>query len=640
MKRLILCIALGTLAACGGSGSSQEPRGPDQGLLSKVTNSADLEASIKAGFTTIRSDESVLAATGALPASDNFTGTYTQELNVDEFDTVKYDGSRLFIAPRLFTHCCFALNNAALSILPPQPAGDRSIRILETDPASGTAVERGTIDLDESTSVQGMYVSGDRMVALTSTWFYGSYGDHWADVAIWAPEKTGLRIYDVSDPSTPELEFDALVDGTFVDSRRIGNTLYLVSRYSPQVPGIAYNVTTPAEQAGNQAILANYTLEDLLPKITIDGVPSSLVDPENCYIPTTEPGYPVITSITAIPIDNPSAYETTCYNEAAQGIYVSENSIYFTDVRFDDTWTRSRTRIHKFRLAGTGATYSGSGEIAGQVWRGGQQDFRMSEHGGDLRVFTSEYDWNDPDFVDHHLFVLRESSTRPDLDTISELPNATRPAEIGKPGEELFGVRFLGDRAFAVTFERIDPLYAIDLSDPTDPFVAGELTVAGFSQFLHPVSNDLLLGIGSDDVGGIKLELFDVSDMSAPVSQGAEVLGDRWSFSEATHDRHAFTYLADVGGVDRFAIPATIYDSGQFSLDLSGLYLFEIHDKTTPALASLVRAGSITPPVNGIEIPYINRNRSFFHDDTVFYVRDDVAWAASWLSPTIVNGPF
>ena len=399
-------------------------------------------------------------------------------------------------------------------------------------------------------------------------------------------------------------------------------------------------MSTIADQVTNQSILANYTLDDLLPQITIDGVSSNLVDPENCYIPTTDAGYPVITSITSFPIDDPSAFETTCFNDAVQGLYMSETSLYLTDVRFDQTWTRSETRIHKFRLAGSDAVYRGSADIAGQVWRGGQQDFRMSESGSDLRVFSTQYDWNDPDFVDHHLFVLRESTTAVALETIAELPNAARPEEIGKPGEDLFGVRFLGDRAYAVTFERIDPLYAIDLSDPADPFVAGELEVAGVSNFLHPVSDDLLLGIGGDAVAGIKLELFDVSDMSAPVSRGTEVLGDRWSFTEAIHDRHAFMYMPDVNGVDRFAIPATIYDSGQFSLDLSGLYLFEIHDKNTPANASLVPAGSILPPVDGIEIPYINRNRAFLHDDTVFYVRDDVAWAASWLAPTIINGPF
>ncbi len=645
MKRLILCIALGTLAACGGSGGSTEPPGPQPGLLSKVNDAAQLEASIKDGFLVVRDGQAVATATdaGALAAqSENFTGTYTQELNVDEFDTVKYDGDRLFIAPRRYAYCCFVLQNPALDAVStpaPTPA-DRTIRILLTDAASASAVQASEIPLDEDTSVQGMYLAGDRMAALTSTWFYGHYGDHWADVAIWAPEKAGLSIYDVADPATPSLEFDALIDGTFVDSRRIGNRVYVVTRYSPQVPGIIYNVSTIADQVSNQSILANYTLDDLLPKITIDGVSSNLVDPQNCYIPTTGAGYPVITSITSFPIDDPSAFETTCFNDTIQGLYMSETSLYLTDIRWSETFTRSETRIHKFRLVGSGADYRGSADVAGQVWRGGQQDFRMNESGSDLRVFSTQYDWNDPDFVDHHLFILRESTTAVALETIAELPNASRPEEIGKPGEDLFGVRFLGDRAFAVTFERIDPLYAIDLSDPTDPYVAGELEVAGFSDFLHPVNDDLLLGIGSDAVGGIKLELFDVSDMSAPVSRGTSVLGDRWSYSEATSDRHAFTYMADVNGVDRFAIPATLTDNGNFAPEQSGLYLFEIHDKTTPALASLVPAGAITPPnTNGI-VPYYSRNRAFLHDDTVFYVHEETAWAASWLAPTIINGPF
>ena len=146
--------------------------------------------------------------------------------------------------------------------------------------------------------------------------------------------------------------------------------------------------------------------------------------------------------------------------------------------------------------SGRRLTNRGSADIEGAVWRGGQADFRMSESAGDLRLLASQFDWTSDDFVDHQLYVLRESATLPELEIVSTLPNNSRPEEIGKPNEALFGVRFLGDTAYAVTFERIDPLYAIDLSDPADPFIAGELEVAGFSEFLHPVSDDLLLGLG------------------------------------------------------------------------------------------------------------------------------------------------
>jgi hypothetical protein len=223
---------------------------------------------------------------------------------------------------------------------------------------------------------------------------------------------------------------------------------------------------------------------------------------------------------------------------------------------------------------------------------------------------------------------------------VSELPNENRPEEIGKPNEALYGVRFLGDRAFAVTFEQIDPLYVIDLQDPGDPFIAGELTVTGFSDFLHPVNDDLLLGLGIDENSSIKLELFDVSNITQPMSLGSELLGGSGSYSEARYDRHAFTYQADVNGVDRLTIPAEVYTSDGSGFAESGLFLFEIRDKDQPALATLNPVGSIIPPTDGFDSPHVERSRAFIHDDTVYYIRDETVWAASWLAPTIVNGPF
>ena len=104
---------------------------------------------------------------------------------------------------------------------------------------------------------------------------------------------------------------------------------------------------------------------------------------------------------------------------------------------------------------------------------GGQRDFRMSEHQGMLRVMTTEF-INDPaDFQDHRLFVLRPKTSELALEVVSTLPNDARPEELGKPNEGLFGVRFMGDRAYAVTFRQIDPLYVIDLANPADPRIAG-----------------------------------------------------------------------------------------------------------------------------------------------------------------------
>jgi uncharacterized secreted protein with C-terminal beta-propeller domain len=642
---LILSVAFLTISGCGGgSSSAQEPAPPAAGLLTKAENAAQLETSLKAGLTTLSppemaGDALALAGTPAAPAG-NFTGTYTQEKEVDELDVVRYDGEHLYIAPRRFMGCCFILA-AADGAAPTGNPAQSAIRILATDPANAGASETATIALEDNVSVQGMYLTGNKMFALTAEAYYGGYGDAWASIAIWAPEHLGYRVYDLSDKSAPVLETQVTIDGVFVESRRIGNVVYIVSRYAPQVPGIVYSPTTASEITQNQTVLANTSLDDMLPKITIDGVSQTLVDPENCYLDNDDriQAYPVITSVTAVPVDNPGAFVNTCYNGEVYGVYVSENALYFPQVLGYWLPDQIKTRIHKFGLAGSQMTYRGSADISGQVWRGGQADFRMSEHNGDLRVLSSEYTLSNTDFVDHRLTILRESRTAPELEIVSSLPSTAHPEPIGKPNEQLYGVRFLGDRAYAVTFLQVDPLYVFDLANPADPRIAGELRVTGFSDFLHPVSEDLLLGLGRD-VGGVKLELFDVSDLAAPVSRGAVTIGGQGAYSEAQYDRHAFTYQADINGVDRLTVPVSQYFdvSGQWTYEL-GLHMFEIRDKLTPALSSLIEVGRILPPAS-TDFPYADRSRAFIHDDTVYYVQDENVWSAFWNSPTLVNGPY
>jgi hypothetical protein len=627
-----LAITLMLVGCAGGSTSASDDPGPPPvaaGMLRQVRSAAELEASLKAGLRTAQAGDLAAAPT------TRFSGTYTQETRVDELDVVRYDGTHLYVAPQRVATCCFIFPVAAGG--PPAPApAPRSIRILSTDPASGTASQIGSIALEDGVSVQGLYVTAGRAIALTSEAFYGAYGDFWSRTPFWAPTDFGIRVYDVSDPATPKTIFSATLDGVFVESRRVGDRVFIVSRYTPSV------LLDPARRAE----LDTLPLESLLPRISIGGATRPLVDPARCYVTNDDgaaEGYPVITSITVIPIQDPGAFFSTCYNEPAVGVYVSERALYLTELRFTSPAQTTFTRVHKFGLAGTAPTYQGSVEIDGAVWSGGQADFRMSEHDGLLRVVTTQFDPDPTDSIDHRLYVLRQRQNAPALEIVGQLPNAQRPEEIGKPNESLYGVRFLGSRLFAVTFRRIDPLYVIDLANPADPRIAGQLELPGFSDFLHPVTDRLLLGLGEGDAGQLKLELFDVSAIDRPASRGSIVLGGRGSWSEARYDRHAFTYLADVAGVDRFAIPAVLYsDDGRYTLVESGLYLFEVHGKQAPGAATLDRAGAIIPRGEGGQtpLPPAALNRAFIHGDTVYYVRDEAVWSASWLLPSRVNGPF
>ena len=191
------------------------------------------------------------------------------------------------------------------------------------------------------------------------------------------------------------------------------------------------------------------------------------------------------------------------------------------------------TLIHQFRLdTGTGATYVASGQVEGRLLN----QFAMSEYNGDLRVATTTDDWGGfGDQSESTVFVLRPEG--------DELRQISSVGGLGKD-EQIYAVRFIDDLAYVVTFRQTDPLYVIDLTDPANPVEAGELKIPGYSAYLHPVGDGLLLGVGQDatDEGrttGTQLSLFDVSDPTNPQRISTLPIG---GYSEVEWDHKAFLY--------------------------------------------------------------------------------------------------
>jgi hypothetical protein len=250
------------------------------------------------------------------------------------------------------------------------------------------------------------------------------------------------------------------------------------------------------------------------------------------------------------------------------------------------------TDIHKFELVAGDVAYRGSGEVTGHLgWDNDRKSYRMSEHNGDLRVltYTGSIGWFALEDAASKaaspatLTVLRERASDQSLQALGTLPNTSRPAALGKPGEQVYGVRFVGDRGYLVTFRRADPLYVLDLSNPADPKALGELTVAGFSDQLVPLAHDLLLGVGRDAddqgvVGGIKLALFDVADPAKPSQRASFVMGGTYSSSAADYSRHGLNLFMR-GNVARIALPVNLAPPGPTFAPggwQSGLARFEV----------------------------------------------------------------
>ncbi|NNL57630.1 MAG: hypothetical protein HKO71_07745 [Pseudomonadales bacterium] len=694
---LLLCCAI-TLLGCGGASTPapQSNTGLSAGMLEPVTSEAQFLAAVSAGVEAEAAGQRI--ATEQLPGTfapvamesigdtgqsgnASFTTTYTLEAAVDEYDLVKYDGEHLFIANSRRNLCCIAIpflspppptelvegdNGIALpaandeslvasSFAPeyqPQPG---TVRILATDRDNATAEEVATINLPTPAHVQGMYRFGQRLAVLSTENFYGHYGRGFIDIYAWYRQRIALDLYTVAEPAAVDKpDHHIEIEGGLVESRRIGNTIYVISRHTPAHPLLRpLAAAIPQQEEGAVVTATNdepQKASDLIPQFSLNGESRDLFYPTDCFVTNEKidaydrPGYAVITSITAIPVDNPLAMKTLCYNESAAGIYVAEKAIYLTDVRYADG---AQTVIHKFALNDIAPEYRGSAIVPGYVWSGGQLDFRLNEYQGNLRIVTSEFTGVRDDRVEHRLFVLQEAPAEKALAIVGQLPNELRPQPIGKPNEALYGVRFFAERAYMVTFEQIDPLYVLDLADSRDPKIAGELEVPGFSDFLHPVNNNLLLGLGQAGNGDwrVKLELFDVSNMENPLSLGDFVIGDQGSNSstEARYNRHAFTYQSLSEQHDRFAIPVAISglnESGSWARSTS-LQLFEIANKNEPANAVIKAAGAIQASPEPLTTAWWpGDSRSVFDRDAVFFVSGGFAWSALWSDPETQSGPY
>lgn len=165
--------------------------------------------------------------------------------------------------------------------------------------------------------------------------------------------------------------------------------------------------------------------------------------------------------------------------------------------------------------------------------------------------------------------------------------------------------------------------------------------VTGFSDFLHPVHNELLLGLGQSEGGLVKPELFTIVDIDAPYSLGASSIeaGATWSYSEARYNRHAFTYQAFDDGTDRFSIPASLGLNDEINgyTQYERRYMFEINGKDNSINASMDQVGHINASNTHW---WDDRHRAIFHNDAVFFINGTSVWSALRTDPSQQNGPY
>jgi len=281
----------------------------------------------------------------------------------------------------------------------------------------------------------------------------------------------------------------------------------------------------------------------------------------------------------------------------------------------------------------------------------------MGEYNDVFRIATSKgNNWDGTESTS--LTLLKEEE-----DSGVKLIQTASIEDIGKPGEKLYASRFLGNKAYLVTFRVTDPFYVFDLSDPYNPVTLGELHIEGYSDYLHPISENLILGIGKDAVPdetsddfegrgawyqGVKLSLFDVSSPQNPMEVNSLIIGKRGTDSDLLRDHHALAYLPSTEqSPARLAIPIALHDippaNNYYDLEdprtyygwtHTGLYLFEIETGDHPGTeAGIKKTGDIiVEQDNSSQDYYYSRSsdRAVIVDDRVHYIHNANVWSADW----------
>jgi uncharacterized secreted protein with C-terminal beta-propeller domain len=518
-------------------------------------------------------------ASAGEPAGGQTSQTNVQEAGVDEPDVVKADGRLVY----------------ALS----------SGRLLTIDAGAGQERVLGQVRLEGSG--HELLVHGTRALVLSRV--LRPPVDPAADTAAPYPGGTRLTEVDVTDPAAPRVVRTQNVEGEYVTARLHDGSARVVVVASPDALAAGDGSQDWQRPAG------------WLPRTALKA-PGRAARAYRLLAPCDEVARPQrfsgLDAVTVLTVDLEQglpAVDADVVLGSAHTVYASDRSLYIATQQVsspDAEAPPSTTAIHRFDITDRRATtYRSTGTVTGTLLN----QFSLSEDDGVLRAATTQQ----PLWFSGGMTVLQSQSQ---VTTLAE--RAGRLEQIGivgglGRGERIYAVRFIGDVGYVVTFRQTDPLYTIDLADPARPRVVGELKIPGFSSYLHPVGDDLLLGVGQDatETGrrlGLQLSLFDVADLRAPKRLAQMGLGS-FATSVAEQDHHALLHWP----ASRLAVlPVTAYGStgadsffGAVGVGVGraegiaerGRIEHRIGEQTWDVLRSLVVAGRlVTVSGEGIEI--------------------------------------
>ena len=481
---------------------------------------------------TMAAEESVAYDSGSASSGSseeiNFTGTNVQELGVDEPDIIKTDGERILVINRgLLSH--FAVNGGNGSLTSQIAIGDDfyGYELFIHDEKAFLFANGGGYSI--LPMIEGS--------AEEDTDFFGC--------GFYQPQTRIVEI-DLSDPFNLEITSEMTITGNYLSARLVGSTIRMAVNSAPNQLEWVYPSNPGSEERAtrfNKELIQETTIEDWVPSFQLSSNGSietgQLIPCDKLHKPDAFSGFDVLSVLSFNINSGLTSGDGVAVLASGQTVYSSLDRFFIATTKWVDTdmseddfgiWTETYTTdVHGFAIGlNEPAEYVASGSVNGTLLN----QFSMDEHDGYLRIVTTTGSpWSEQNRSESQLIVMEEQG--------KSLVQVGQVGGLGK-GESLYSVRLLDDVGFAVTFRQIDPFYVIDLSDPVNPEVVGELKIPGFSTYLHPVDENIVLGIGqnADDQGrvlGLKVSSFDVSDPSNPVETSTWVLDNANSVAEYDH---------------------------------------------------------------------------------------------------------
>ena len=513
-----------------------------------------------------------VAATSAAQSTPTFTGTNVQVQGVDEPDRVKTDGTNLFVST------------------------SNAVTILKAYPPNSTST-LSTIAF-QNAMILGMEISRDRLMVIDQRSANTTYID--------------LLLYDTSVPSSPRLMGNTSVAGAYVAARLAQGYIYAVI----QQPSYRF------DDKGNAT--------GVMPLVAEDGVGKTLL-PSSVYYTPNRAQISYYTMVTSVSMSTGKESTLSVLTGPSSTIYVSPSNIYVVYANYQEFYADnipgdiytggviSSTNLQQgqnstiFR-----ASYSSDGNVTvkavGSVPGTVLNQFSLDEYDNYFRVATSRFAKIGGAYTrSDDVYVLGQ-----DMSQVSAVRNIA-------PGENIYAVRFVGDMGYVVTFEQIDPLFAISFKDIANPVVLSALKVTGYSDYLHPLPGGYLIGVGKEAVPsstgnfawylGMKLSLFRVFENGTSTQVSKYLIGDRGTESPVLNDHLAFTFdssrnitvipvmLAKVSGNQTYG-PSSPPPYGD--IVWQGVYVFKV---TGAGFTLLGRVSQYPPgksygdsPVNNLQI--------------------------------------